>query len=94
MSKTYRYRDIKPKVAANTMAKLEVKFISDGNTGVTNVEIESQGRKSLDNEGMIELGTGDQLKGKIVSVGAKMPCPQPCPIKLTADWKNIFLNFL
>jgi hypothetical protein len=69
MPKMYRYRNLTHPLADNEEAHFTVKFISDGNTGPTNINVPGPDDKVIEDEGTVSLGTGNQLRSeKTVSV--------------------------
>ena len=68
MPKTYRYKNLSFALADDAEAIFSVKFISDGNSGHTVINIPGDNDPEIQNEGEVSLGKGKELrKEKTVS---------------------------
>jgi hypothetical protein len=65
MRKTYRYKNLSYPVADNEVVTFAVKFISDGNTGQTAINIPGPNDPEITDEGAVPLGKGKDLRGDI-----------------------------
>lgn len=65
MRKIYRYRDLSYAVADDEAVNFTVKFISDGNTGQTVINIPGAADPEIKDQGTVVLGKGKNLRGDI-----------------------------
>lgn len=65
MRKTYRYKDLSYAVADEEAVNFTVKFISDGNTGQTVINIPGTADPEIKDQGTVVLGKGKNLRGDI-----------------------------
>lgn len=63
MPKTYRYKNLSYNAADDEEVNFTVKFISDGNTGYTVINIPGNKDPEIDKEGTVSLGKGKDLRG-------------------------------
>jgi hypothetical protein len=62
MRKIYRNKNISVNVGDNESVNFKVKFISDGNTGVTAINIPGNNDPEIHDSGSVNIGTGSNLK--------------------------------
>lgn len=62
MRKIYRKKDIVINVDNNEQVNFEVRFVSDGNSGVTAINIPGDNDPDINNTGIADLGKGIALK--------------------------------
>ena len=63
MIKTYRYRGLSFNVADEEPVYLEVRFISDGNSGPTVINIPGPHDPEIPRDGTVYIGKGSDLRG-------------------------------
>jgi hypothetical protein len=62
MRKTYRYKNLSYPVADDEPVTFSVRFVSDGNTGDTAINIPGPHDPHISDEGTVQLGTGKDLR--------------------------------
>jgi hypothetical protein len=62
MRKIYRNKNISISVGDNESVNFEVRFISDGNSGVTAINIPGDNDPEIHDSGTVNIGTGSVLK--------------------------------
>jgi hypothetical protein len=62
MRKIYRNKNISVTVGDNESVDFKVKFISDGNSGVTAINIPGDNDSEIHDSGTVNIGTGSDLK--------------------------------
>jgi hypothetical protein len=64
MYKVYRYRDLSFAVKDNDDVKMTIRFVSNGNTGHTVINVPGNNDPEIPNEGSVSLGKGRDLRGE------------------------------
>jgi hypothetical protein len=65
MGKTYRYKDLSFPIADGEAVNFTVKFISDGNTGQTVINIPGPIDPQIADQGTVSLGQAENLRNEI-----------------------------
>lgn len=64
MPKTYRYKNLSFALADDSEAIFSVKFVSDGNSGHTVVNVPGDNDPEITDEGIVSLGKGKDLRSE------------------------------
>jgi hypothetical protein len=64
MIKTYRYKNLSFPVGNETEVKFTVEFKSDGNSGLTVIDVPGDAEHEIKNSGTITIGKGKDLRSE------------------------------
>ncbi|AEV31030.1 hypothetical protein Oweho_0003 [Owenweeksia hongkongensis DSM 17368] len=77
MRKIYRYKDLTKVVQKEEHVTLTVEFVTDGNTGVTAVNIPGPNDPTILNEGSANIGKGKDLYSELTACVTDVANPIP-----------------
>lgn len=77
MRKTYRYRNLSFAAADETDVNFTIKFISDGNSGQTLINVPGPNDPEIENAGTKFIGKGEDLRGDTTICVSDIANPVP-----------------